>query len=248
MTRKLTKIAVCAIICCSALLLKSTPLPGKTPTSQTSPATSPTSGPEIAQPTPSAPNNADIPDWQVRWELARVLGYSKKYDEAIRQYNKLLADKPDLLDAKVELAAVLFWSQRKDEALAMVEGINPSKLKPASQAQLAELYAVKQDYSAAEAIYRDLLRTSPDDLKLRLKLAQILSWSKQYDKSIEQYGIVLKAKPDDIQVRRQYAMVLIWAGRNAEGAIELEKTLPPITQPSTMPAKSHVTTTSMPAE
>ena len=186
------------------------------------------SGPEI---TPAKPGPGQlgetIPDWQARLELARLLSHMKKYDESITEYQKVLREKPDSVEARAELGRVLFWSRQRDKALKTLEMIPPERMDDQSRAVLADLYGAQKQYAKAEALYRDYLAKHPDDLSARLKLAELLSWSKRYPESLGQFEIILRARPNDLQVRRKYALVLSWAGRKAEAIKELRKTLEP---------------------
>jgi len=166
-----------------------------------------------------------IPDWQARWELARVLSYVKQYDESLREYKKLLQEKPNLYEAKIEMAYVLFYQGKREEALTILENIPNMHINDKTMVTMADLYTAQKQYQKAEPLYRVYLQKHPDDQKVRFKLAQMLSWQKKYDASIAEYRIILDRIPDDIQVRRHYAFVLIWAGKHAEAATELRKTL-----------------------
>ena len=151
----------------------------------------------------------------------------KKYDESITEYQKVLREKPDSVEARAELGRVLFWSGQRDKALKTLEMIPPERMDDQSRAVLADLYGAQKQYAKAEALYRDYLAKHPDDLSARLKLAELLSWSKRYPESLGQFEIILRARPNDLQVRRKYALVLSWAGRKAEAIKELRKTLEP---------------------
>jgi tetratricopeptide (TPR) repeat protein len=166
-----------------------------------------------------------IPDWQARLELARLLSYLKKYDEAVAEYQKVLQEKPDAVEAKAELGQVLFWSGKREEALKVLEQVPLDKMDDRTRTVLADLYGAQKKYDRAEALYRGYLEKHPDDWGTRLKLAELLSWSKRYRESLDQFEIILKARPDDLQVRRKYALVLSWAGRKAEAIKELRQTL-----------------------
>ena len=167
----------------------------------------------------------EIPDWVARWELAKVLSYVKRYDESLTEYQKLLKEKPDLLEARGEMANVLFWKGDGPKALAILEQIPPEKINGKTRVLMADLYVSQKEYNRAETIYRAHLKKEPQDHAVRLKLADMLGWSKQYDASLREYERILKAMPDDIQVRRRYAFVLVWAGRHSEAAAQLKKTL-----------------------
>jgi tetratricopeptide (TPR) repeat protein len=167
----------------------------------------------------------DIPDWVARWELARVLSYVKRYDESISEYRKVLKEKPGLMEAKIEMAKVLFWKGEQKAAFQILEQIPPKEVEGDTKVMLADLYVAKKDYAKAEPLYKSHLDSHPEDQGVRLKLAEMLSWQKKYDASLKEYRKILEARPDDIQVRRRYAFVLIWSGKPAEAASELKKTL-----------------------
>ncbi|MBU1053544.1 MAG: tetratricopeptide repeat protein [Proteobacteria bacterium] len=166
-----------------------------------------------------------IPDWQARWELARVLSYVKRYNESIAEYRKVLKEKPDLYEARSELANVLVWHGKQDEAIKELHLIPIDKTDDKTQLLIADLLVQQKDYKKAGYLYRSYLKKNPHDHKARIKLARILSWTKQYQESLDEYKIILADIPNDIQVRRQYAFVLVWAGKPEDAADELRKTL-----------------------
>ncbi len=167
----------------------------------------------------------EIPDWLARWELAKALSYSKRYEESVLEYKKLLKEKPDFHQARAELANVLFWQGKNDESLAVLEQIPTKYVDNNTGIIMAELYSARKEYAKAEPLYRKYINKNPEDVKARLKLAEMLSWMKRYNESVAEYKIILDTVPNDIQVRRKYAFVLIWAGRHTEAAAELKKTL-----------------------
>lgn len=174
---------------------------------------------------PSSVSREDIPDWQARWELARVLSYVKRYDESIAEYDKLLKEKPTLYEARAEMANVFFWQGKNAEALKVLEQIPATGITGNTSLLLADLYVIQKQYEKAETLYKEYLAKHPNENKVRLKLAQTLSWDKKYDESLAEYRTILQAFPDDIQIRRKYAFVLIWSGKHLEAAAELKKTL-----------------------
>ncbi len=166
-----------------------------------------------------------IPDWLARWELAKALSYAKRYDESVSEYKKLLKEKPSLNEARAELAKVLFWQGKNNESLAVLEQMPSKNIDDNTLIIMADLYIARKEYTKAETLYRTYLEKHPEDVKIRLKLAEMLSWVKRYNDSIVEYKAILSVIPDDIQVRRKYAFVLTWAGKHAEAAGELKKTL-----------------------
>ncbi|MCF8081831.1 MAG: tetratricopeptide repeat protein [Deltaproteobacteria bacterium] len=167
----------------------------------------------------------EIPDWVARWELARVLSYVKQYDESISEYEKVLRKKPDLTEAKLEMARVLFWKGDQKRALQVLEAVPPQAIEGDTQVLMADLFVAQKEYQKAEPLYREYLAHHPQDQAVRLKLAEMLSWEKKYEASLSEYRKILEVSPHDIQVRRRYAFVLIWAGKPEQAASELKKTL-----------------------
>jgi len=167
----------------------------------------------------------EIPDWLARWELARVLSYVKRYDESIAEYQKVLKEKPGLMEARIEMAKVLFWKGDQTGASNILESVPAKDMTGDAKVLMADLFVAQKEYAKAGPLYRDYLESHPEDQAVRLKLADMLSWQKKYDASLAEYRKILKARPDDIQVRRRYAFVLIWAGKHADAAAELKKTL-----------------------
>lgn len=182
--------------------------------------------PAVRPPAAGGGEIEEIPDWLARWELARVLGYVKRYDEALVEYRKLIREKSDLTDTRLEMAQLLFWQGKTDEALDEAEKVPPAKLNDDARELMADLYRSQKRYDRAEPLYRSCLERNPERHRVRLKLAEMLSWIKRYDESLAEYGKILAKRPQDIQVRRKYAIVLIWAGRNEEAVRELRQTLP----------------------
>lgn len=211
---------VTVIVCTPAsmvLAVESAPTPAP-PTASTVPN-------PASQPPELAPIGEDIEDWQARWELARLLSYTKRYDESLQQYRKLLEEKPDLTDARVEMATVLAWSGRFEEAARIIEKLPAKELGEEARLALADILIAAKSYAAAEEILRQRLKNAPADDTARLKLAELLSWDKRYDDSLQQYELILENRPEDVQVRRKYAYVLIWAGKRDKAAQELRKSL-----------------------
>ncbi len=174
---------------------------------------------------PGISDSDEIPDWVVRWELARCLSILKRYDEAVKDYRLLLEEKPGLEKARLEMAQALLWDNRESEVAAAIKDIKPERLDIEGRIILADIYMALKEYALAQPLYRSALKARPDDHRVRLKLAEMLSWEKKYSESLAEYRILLDALPEDIQIRRKYAMVLIWSGEHGKAVTELRRTL-----------------------
>lgn len=181
-------------------------------------------GPEPPQPTLPTPGD-EIPDWQAWLELARLQSYVEQFDDSLASYDRVLRDRPDHIQARLERAKVLTWAGRQEEAWKDLESIPENALDGEARLILADLYVARQDYDAAMRIYQDHLAHRPGDDRTRLKLAEVLSWAGRYPESLEQYELLLERRPQDVQLRRKYAFVLSWAGRHQDAIRELQRTL-----------------------
>lgn len=166
-----------------------------------------------------------LTDWETRLEYARLLSNLKRFDEALAQYQKLLDQMPDSPIVLSEVAQVLYYQGKKEEALKLLENIPRDKLDDKGLLLKGDIYESLKEYNKAEEIFRNQLVKDPSDDATRLKIAEMLSWQKKYEESVALYRQILSTNPDDIQVRRKYALVLMWMGKEKEAAEELEKTL-----------------------
>ena len=130
-----------------------------------------------------------------------------------------------LLDAKIGLSEVLYWTGNSEAAAAMLNGVPEDKLDDKGKLMLADLFVAKKDYEPAIQIFSTYLDRKPDDWVVRLKLADVQSWTKRYPEAIASYEAILNARPHDRQVRRKYGMVLSWAGQNEKAAEQLRQSL-----------------------
>lgn len=167
-----------------------------------------------------------VTDAEARLELARTLSYLKRYDEALREYRKLLAARPDDGAVRAEYGQVLFWSGDAKAAYAEISRVPPGQLSAEARLALADLAVAEGRFDQAAALFAERVKTVPDDLVAQFKLAEVLSWLKRYDESLALYRGLLDARPADVQLRRRYAMVLMWAGQLDAAAAELRRTLP----------------------
>ena len=167
----------------------------------------------------------EVRGWQARLELARLLAYSKRYDEALAEYGKVLAERPDSREAKIGMAQVYYWMGRNAEAAKAIEGLDESGLSGEERLLWADLAVTRQDWGTAERIYRSHLAQHGGDQAVRFRLAEVLGWDGKFKESIAEYETLLAALPDDAQIRRKYAQVLEWAGRRDDAIREYQKTL-----------------------
>lgn len=185
----------------------------------------------VQAPADSTKKNSPSPkdqlsDWETRLEYARVLSYMKKYDESIAEYQKVLQEKPDLIEPKIEIAKIYYYQGKGKEALSIIDSLPNKDLTPDLQIIQADIYLSEKNYDQAEEIYLRNLNQNPEKKDaILLKLAEIYSWEKRYPESLAIYEELLSRHPQDVQLQRKYAMVLMWAGKQQEAAQILKRTL-----------------------
>ncbi len=196
------------------------------------PAAAPPPAPPVSRPPQVAPTpepledlGREIPDWRARLELARLLSYAKRYDESLTEYRRVLKDRPDLMEARLEIARVLHWKGDTAGAVSALKSLPEVEVARRDPLLLVDLYVADKQYDKAEPLLRDHLKSKSDDLDARYRLAELLSWMKKYPESLKEYETLVAARPDDAQLRRKYAFVLVWSGQTEKAAAELRRTL-----------------------
>lgn len=167
----------------------------------------------------------EMPECEIRLELARVHVYRGEFLQARSEYMKALAQRPEWAEVRWELARVTFWSGDPAEALRIIEGAPQDNISDEDAVLKADLQMIARDYAGTEATLKALLGRSPDNDVARMKLAEILSWGRKLKEAAAHYEILIEKRPEDSQVRRKYAELLFWMGRNREAAKQLRISL-----------------------
>jgi predicted Zn-dependent protease len=164
----------------------------------------------------------EVPEWVVRWDMARTLSYSQRYDEAIKEYKKALAVHPDPR-IEMEIARTLYWKGEQEQALALINKIQHDDIDETMKKFMADLLAAQRRHEEAEKIYLELLHEHPDNVETLLCMARMLSWAGKEHKSLTYYKRILDNNNDNNAVRKEYAFLLLKIGRYQEAAEEFKK-------------------------
>jgi tetratricopeptide (TPR) repeat protein len=108
-------------------------------------------------------------------ELARLLSYTKRYEASVLQYKKLLDQKPDLAEARLELARVLYWKGDLDEVEKVFSTVPEQQLSPAAKLEMADIHVARKKYEPAVEIYAGHLLSEPSDHAVRLNWPRCLA-------------------------------------------------------------------------
>ncbi len=164
-----------------------------------------------------------VPLWKIHWEKARQSVLLKKYPEAVLDFQKALALKPNLDEARLELAQVLVTQERWGEAVTELEAVAEHQpLNQKVQKDLADLLSRKKEFRRAIERYQWLLQRDPDNLQIRLSLASDYFQINELEKALIEWRQVLIRDPQHVEARTHLAEVLAATRRLDESIILLE--------------------------
>ncbi|HJT76247.1 MAG TPA: tetratricopeptide repeat protein, partial [Gemmataceae bacterium] len=107
------------------------------------------------------------------------------------------------------LAGVLAALGRTKPALHLYEGLT---LTLDDRINLASLYAADQDFDAAEAQCRAILKERPDDHKALRQLAAVLTWKKDYVQALALMKQLSQSDTADAEMPLRLAELMLWSG------------------------------------
>lgn len=132
------------------------------------------------------------------WGHGRLARARKQYDLALADFERLLTDKPDDMDAKDEVVNVLFDQGEKDKAIARVNAyLKSAPDHPALLVDLGHFQWDKDDNAAARDTLDKALAKDPQNTTALYYRA--LSWRdlKHPDKAIADLLRMIRIDPDD---------------------------------------------------
>ena len=144
-------------------------------------------------------------------------------EEAVVAYRKVLGDKPDLYEARLNLAQVLHRLKRPDEAKPLLEAAIEQRPKAAApQVMLGAALIDLKDYAGAESRLREALALDDKNADGWSLLGRALQLQGKLDEAIvafEKTG----DKSAAAAVREQRGLELLNAGKPAEAAVLFER-------------------------
>ena len=127
---------------------------------------------------------------RIRAEYAAVLLQSKKYDEAITEYRRLIAAEPGRFEHRMGLARALAWSKRHRDAeneLARLRALRPGH---AEVEQLTRTVRGALDPSSGEA--RSWVAHDPGHLPYRIQLARAYAREGKSRQAADQFDTIFR--------------------------------------------------------
>lgn len=156
-----------------------------------------------------------------RYQLALAYTATGKYEQAEREFQKVLRQSPSYPGMKMSLAKLHIAVRKPDAAISEV--LAYLKEKPGSPEALETLglaYALKRDMVQAEKYLLLALKEEPGRISAQLELATVHLAGNRPDDAREILGRVLKSDPNNMRANYLLAAIEIAAG-NKDAAIAI---------------------------
>jgi tetratricopeptide (TPR) repeat protein len=128
--------------------------------------------------------------------LANIYMRGRRFPEAADYLRKLLASSPDSAPIHIQLGRVLAAEGKTDAAIAELQaGLKVAPADDAAQRDLADLYTTAGKQLLAEAAYRQLLVTHPNEAELHHGLGKALLWQKKSPEAEREFITTVKLNP-----------------------------------------------------
>jgi tetratricopeptide (TPR) repeat protein len=129
--------------------------------------------------------------------LANLYMRGRRFPEAEKYLQKLVAQQPQNAAAHIQLGRVLAAEGKNDAAVTELQaGARFAPADESVQRDLADLYTTLHKNDQAEAVYRSLLAQSPDSPDLHRSLGQSLMRERKFADAQQEFLTVVKLKPD----------------------------------------------------
>jgi len=158
------------------------------------------------------------------FNLAITLAHHGKLPDAIEQYRKALAIRPDYMEALNNLGNALARTGQLDDAIDQYG--KALKINPASRLDLYDLAVALADKGKTDeaiAQYRKVLERYPNFAEARLNLNILLGKSGRKEENTAQYRKALEIDPNDEKAEYDWGNALATEGKLGEAIAHLRR-------------------------
>lgn len=140
-------------------------------------------------------------DLKTRIKYAQVLSYDQKLDDAIAEYNKVLAANPGNLQAMREKADVVSWKGDFKDSVKIYDERLALQYDPEVARQKARVLGWAKKYSKAIATYSDAYNRSGEKAIELEEAGKQAFWNGWILTTIRKYRALLEIEPKNIEAR-----------------------------------------------
>jgi len=164
--------------------------------------------------------------WMPHNNLGNILCQKGRLDEAIVEFKKSLAIKPDYADADYNLGNTLLKNGQTDAAIAHFQKALAIRPDDAGYHNNFALALAKQGHAdAAIREYQVALRFKPNDAMIHYNLGFAFFKQGQTDAAIREYETALRLKPDYDETHNNLGTALLQKGQTGEAIAHFQAAL-----------------------
>jgi len=164
--------------------------------------------------------------WMAYHNLGTVLFKKGRVDEAIAQFQKVLASQPNDVLARDDFGTVLHQMGQEREAIAQFQKVLASQPNDGTARDtLGQILLQKGQAREAAVQFQKALESDPSDPIAHDNLGIILLQQGQVDKAIQQFQKALATQPYNALARNNLGLALCQKGRMDEAIVQFQKAL-----------------------
>lgn len=147
---------------------------------------------------------ADSTDEVALHRMALLVAWDGRYDDAIALFDRLLADSPDHVGARIDRARVVAWRGDYEQALADID--DAEAIAPGNRDVLlarAYVLALSGRLDESVALYDSLAQSDPSDTRALVGLSRTLRWQGREGAATQTLSRAATLAPYDPEVQSE---------------------------------------------
>ncbi|MCF0234914.1 MAG: tetratricopeptide repeat protein, partial [Thermoguttaceae bacterium] len=156
--------------------------------------------------------NSNVPTFQM------PNGWEGLADKAIEDLETALAETPDLAVGKLAIGRLYMIRDQRDKAKSAFEAAAQSDdLAPEMKATALKFRAeLESDETKTTEYMKSALEINPEDVELRVMMANALLSMRKLDEALAQINLALESDPKNVDAKKAKAHILAEAGKTEE--------------------------------
>lgn len=143
--------------------------------------------------------------------LAEVYAKSKRFPEAINQYQRIIQMNSSDIEARGRLAELYSWAGNNDKAIVTYkEAIELDKNNHHLKTGLARVMRWLKRYGEAEQLYNEVLKDRPEYHEALKGIAKVYARTGELQAASDMLDRAIRLYPDDAELYKEKGNVLAW--------------------------------------